>query len=465
MPAPAVRWLPQGIDGPALDDDPGAFGWSDAGFVPVPWKEAVVYELHVGTFSPSGSFVGAVDHLGHLANLGVTHVELMPLGTFAGRWGWGYDGVFWSAPHHAYGSPSELRALVDACHAHGLGVIVDVVYNHLGPVGAVGPGFDPFLTDAHHTPWGRAINLDGSGSEVVRQRIVDDATMWITDYHADGLRLDAVHALVDESSEHLLAELSRRVEALPLQREVVLIAEDERRDPVTVRSRADGGYGLTAKWADELHHAVHAFLTGDRHAYYAPFGDPNLIGAELERGGERFVVSLQNHDQVGNRPFGDRLHQQTSVDAVLSALPLFLLGPSVPMLFQGEEWAASTPFPYFADHDGELAEAIRAGRAREFSWVTAEAGADADSGGPPLPDAIAESTYRSALLRWGEIADPVHAAVLERYRELIALRRAHPAEFAAGAPCDVSQEGTVVSMRRGRFTVTCDLEALTASVT
>ena len=309
MPAPDVRWLPEGIGGPALEDNPAAFEWTDDGFRPEPWPHAVLYELHLGTFSPSGTAVAAIDHLDHLVELGVTHVEVMPLGTYGGRWGWGYDGVYWSAPQHTYGSPNDLRAFVDACHARGLGVIVDVVYNHLGPVGADDPGFEPFLTDAHHTPWGKAINLDGPGSRVVRDRIVDDATMWIVDYHADGLRLDAIHALVDDSPEHLLAELSRTVEGLGLDREVVLIDEDERPDSTPVRPRTDGGYGLTAKWADELHHAVHAYLTGERHAYYEPYGDPELIGKELASGAPWKVVSLQNHDQVGNRPFADRLHQ------------------------------------------------------------------------------------------------------------------------------------------------------------
>ena len=353
-------------------------------------------------------------------------------------------------------------------------MIVDVVYNHLGPVGADDPGFEPFLTDAHHTPWGKAINLDGPGSRVVRDRIVDDATMWIVDYHADGLRLDAIHALVDDSPEHLLAELSRTVEGLGLDREVVLIGEDERPDSTPVRPRTDGGYGLTAKWADELHHAVHAYLTGERHAYYEPYGDPELIGKELASGAPWKVVSLQNHDQVGNRPFADRLHQTTSIETVLTVLPLFLLGPSVPMLFQGEEWAASTPFPYFADHHGELADAIREGRAREFAWVAAEDGPPSFPNG--LPDATAESTYRSALLRWGEIAAPEHAAVLDRYRELIALRRSLPHVFGADAPCVIDQEGAVITMRRGGSagdrgegpgvaTVVCDLDAPRVTIT
>ena len=254
----------------------------------------------------------------------------------------------------------------------------------------------------------------------------------------------------------------------------VLIGEDERPDSTPVRPRSEGGYGLTAKWADELHHAVHAHLTGDRHAYYEPYGDPELIGKELASGAPWKVVSLQNHDQVGNRPFADRLHQTTSIETVLTVLPLFLLGPSVPMLFQGEEWAASTPFPYFADHHGELAGAIREGRAREFAWVAAEDGPPSFPNG--LPDATAESTYRSALLRWGEIAAPEHAAVLDRYRELIALRRSLPHVFGADAPCVIDQEGAVITMRRGGSagdrgegpgvaTVVCDLDAPRVTIT
>jgi len=437
---PATRWLPDGVDGPPAVDRPEDHRWEVDHWRVEPWREAVLYELHLGTFSADGTASGAVDHLDHVAELGATHVELMPLGTFGGDRGWGYDVVFWSAPHHRYGSPADIRRLVDAAHVRGLGVIVDVVYNHLGPVGASGPGFAPFLTDAHRTPWGDAINLDGPGSDVVRTRIIDDATMWLTDYRADGLRLDAIHALVDDSPVHVLAELSTAVERLALDREVVLIGETEQRDLTPSTPRPDG-YGLTAQWADQLHHAVHAAITGDRHGYYGTYGDPALVGRELARGGASKVVSLQNHDQIGNRPLGDRLHQQASIDTVLAVLPLFLLGPSVPMLFQGEEWAASTPFPYFADHHGDLADAIREGRRREFAWTDG-------TGGEP-PDALAVSTFDAAKLRWDEVGSPPHAAVLERYRELIARRRARPDVFAAGAPCDVSQEGRTVTMRRG----------------
>lgn len=459
LPDPASRCQPDGPFGPSEVDDPSSYPWTDNGWVPPPWTDAVLYELHLGTFTPEGTARSAVAHLPHLVDLGVTHVELMPLGTYAGRWGWGYDGVLWSAPHATYGRPDDVRLLVDACHASGLAVVVDVVYNHLGPSGSVLPRFGPYLTSAHSTPWGDAVNLDGPGSEHVRRRILDDALMWIVDYHADGLRIDAIHALVDDSPEHLLAELGRRVEEEVGDR-AVLIAETDLHDPRPVVPRERGGHGLTAQWADDLHHAVHAFLTGERQGYYETYDDPGLIATALEdvhtvgtpvgdMPRDAFVVALQNHDQVGNRPRGERLHHQVGVDAVGAAAALFLLGPSVPMLFQGEEWAASSPFPYFADHP-ELADAIREGRAREFSW--------ADLPPDELPDPGSEATYRSAQLRWDEAAEPHHAEVLDWYRTLLRLRHDH-ADLGTRGPVEVSSDGGQVTLRRGRFAVVVNLDA------
>jgi len=466
---PASRWQPNGIDGPSAVDDPGAFAWTDAGFAPPPWNTAVIYELHLGTFSGSGDAAGAVDHLGHLVDLGVTHVEIMPLGTYGGRWGWGYDGVFWSAPHHTYGEPDDIRRLIDACHGHGLGVIIDVVYNHLGPVGNVLARFGPYFTEQHHTPWGSAINLDQEGSDGVRHRILSDATMWLRDYHADGLRLDAVHALIDDSTPHLLAELGAAADALAAQqdREIVLIAETDLHDPTPVTSRVDGGYGLGAQWADDLHHAVHVALTGESTGYYGEYQAPGLIAEALnsvhtqgrpvgDLPRERFVVSLQNHDQIGNRPAGDRLHHSVGSEMVRAAATLFLLAPTTPMIFQGEEWAASSPFPYFADHTGELADAIREGREREFAWTETD-------DGPELPDALAEATYRSAALDWDELGDGEHLATLDWYRELLALRRDHP-ELGASTPISATQDdNAVVTAQRGAFTIVANLSTATAA--
>ena len=381
-----------------------------------------IYELHVGTFSPEGTFDGAAARLDHLVDLGVDVVELLPVAQFPGRHGWGYDGVDLYAPHDPYGGPDGLKRLVDACHARGLAVVIDVVYNHLGPAGNYLAEFGPYFTDRYTTPWGTAVNLDGPDSDPVRDFVVGNALMWVRDYHADGLRLDAIHAIVDTSAVHILEELRAQVEALAaeLGRQVFLIAESDLNDPKIVHRPELGGYGIDAQWSDDFHHALHAVLTGERTGYYADFGSLDHLAKSLRQayvydGGysphrrrrhgrspaglppTRFLGYLQNHDQVGNRATGERSSMLLSTGLLKVAAAIVLLGPFVPMLFQGEEWAASTPFLYFTDHDDpELGEAVSEGRRREFAafgWSPEQ-----------VPDPQAPETFEASVLRWDERA-------------------------------------------------------------
>ncbi len=444
LPDPRSAWQPDGVHGPSRLVDHAAMRWTDADWQPGPLSDAVIYELHVGTFTPAGTFDGVVDRLDHLAGLGVTHVELMPVNAFPGRDGWGYDGVALFAPHEPYGGPDGLKRLVDACHAHGMAVLLDVVYNHLGPDGNYTGAYGPYQTDRYRTPWGAAVNLDGAGSDEIRRFFIDNALMWLGDYHIDGLRIDAVHALVDTSATHLLEQMATEVRALSLEigRDLVLIAESDLNDPRLVRSPGAGGYDLDATWVDDLHHAIHVALTGERSGYYEDFtGLPDIARAMtdiyvyagrhsahrdrvhgraadgLEPG--RFVGFSQNHDQVGNRALGERLEHLAGFDAAMVAATLVLAGPFVPLLFQGEEWAASTPFRYFTDHEGpELASAVSAGRRREFAsfgWAPED-----------VPDPQDPATLARSRLDWSEVAAPRHARMLDWYRRLIALRREHP---------------------------------------
>jgi maltooligosyltrehalose trehalohydrolase len=481
LPDPRSRSQPDGVHGLSEVVDLSAFAWTDDGWTPPRWRDAVVYEVHVGTFSPTGTFRGAIGLLDHLVDLGVTHLELMPVAAFPGDFGWGYDGVDLWAPHPRYGTPAELQALVDAAHARGLAVVLDVVYNHLGPDGNHLAAFGPYFTDRHTTPWGDAVNLDGPGSDEVRRFIVDNARMWVEDHHVDALRLDATHELHDDRAVHLLEELSQAIgrSADRLGREVVLIAESDRSDPRLVRPAERGGLGLDAQWDDDLHHALHVTLTGEQTGYYEDYVGIDDVRRALEetfvfadrysphrgrRHGrsalevptEAFVVSLQNHDQVGNRAGGERLHHLVGVDRTCAAAALVLLGPYVPMVFQGEELAVREPFPYFADHRGELGEAVRRGRLAEFSGHGWE-GAD-------VPDPTAAATHRSAVIDW----DAAHAGgedVLDWYRSLVALRRRVP-ELAGGGPRpEVVVDGTVVTMIRGAVEVVVNLGPDPAAVT
>jgi maltooligosyltrehalose trehalohydrolase len=445
VPDPRSRWQPAGVHGPSRVYDDDAYAWRDAGWLGRQWPGSVVYELHVGTFTPAGTFDGAIERLDHLVSLGVTHVELLPVNAFNGTWNWGYDGADWYAVHEPYGGPDGLKRFVDACHAAGLAVVLDVVYNHLGPSGNYLPRFGPYLAAQRNT-WGEVINLDGPDSGPVRSYIIDNALMWLRHYHVDGLRLDAVHALVDTSSRHLLADLSEQVDELEIElgRTMTVIAESDLNDPIMITPRADGGYGLDAQWDDDVHHALHAVLSGEREGYYADFGSLAVLakvytsaflhdgtystfrhavhGRPVDRehtAGSRFVTFLQNHDQVGNRARGDRLAELTSPDRLAIGAVLLLTSPFVPLLWMGEEWATRKRWPFFSSHpEPALAEATGRGRVEEF------AGYGWDTAG--MPDPQDPGTFRSATLDWSELATGRHADMLVLYRRLIALRAAEP---------------------------------------
>jgi len=436
LPDPWSRWQPDGVFDLSAVDDPDRHRWMSEA-PRTAWSDAVVYELHVGTFTPAGTFSGVADRLDHLVELGVTHLELMPVGAWDGRWGWGYDGVAWWSPHPGYGSPEHLRHLIDRCHGAGLRVMLDVVSNHLGPSGAILDRFGPYTGEAS-TPWGQAINLDGPDSDPVRSALLDNAMMWLRDYRFDGLRLDAVHAMFDASPTPFVAQLAAEVELLGTTggRGLDIVAEWDRHDPTPVLGRSEHGWGLAAHWADDLHHALHVTLTGESAGYYADAaadadrvktameqvyqprvvtGDP---ASELSARGitrDHFVVCAQNHDQIGNRPRGERLVELAGVDAAMAAATVVLLGPSIPLLFQGEEWGTAVRFPFFSDFtDPSLAKAITEGRRRELAELEWDDVAD-----PCDPE-----TFMSARLNWDELVQgSIHGEVNEWYRALIDLRR------------------------------------------
>lgn len=443
LPDPRSPWQPCGAVGPSRLLNHDAFAWSDERWSPPSWKTAVVYELHVGTFTPQGTFASAVERLRYLRNLGVTHVELMPVNAFPGRWGWGYDGVGLYAPHNAYGPPDDLKRFVNHAHAMGLAVVLDVVYNHFGPEGNYTGRFGDYVTDKHHTPWGGAVNFDDTDSVEVRRFFVDNALMWLRDYHFDALRLDAVHSYVDNSEKHFLRQLSEEVSALSerIGKPLVLIAESDLNDPRVVTPRTRDGYGIDAQWSDDFHHALFAVLTGERTTYYADFGSLDQLAKALTSafvydgifspfrkrvhgeppvglGGERFLGYIQNHDQVGNRALGERLHAVAGTEKARLAAALVLTAPFIPMIFQGEEFAAGNPFLYFADHiDPELKQAVTTGRRREHAH-------DVDS--ETVPDPEAEHTFLHSKLDWRELKQPEHDAMHRWYLSLIRLRSAHP---------------------------------------
>ncbi len=477
LPDPRSPWQPEGVHGLSRAVDHAAFAWTDAGWQPPPLETGVIYELHVGTFTPGGTFESAIERLPDLVELGVTHLELMPVAEFSGTRGWGYDGVDLFAPHHAYGGPIGLKRLVDAAHRQGLAVLLDVVYNHLGPEGNVLAAYGPYFTDRYRTPWGAAVNFDDRGSPEVRRFVVDNAVMWLRDYHLDGLRLDATHAIMDRSAIHILEQLQRAVDRLQraLGRRLVLTAESELDDPRLVRSPARGGYGLDAAWADDVHHALHVSLTGERSGYYVDFEPMRSLATVLRSPyrftgglsayrdrlhgrppgrlpGSRFVAALQTHDQVGNRARGERLSALVSVDRLLVGAALLVAAPYVPLLFAGEEWGASTPFGYFTDHaDPALGEAVRHGRRAEFAafgWDPSE-----------VPDPQDAQTFMASRLRWDERQRGVHARILAWWRELLALRRARPCLTDGRrdrVEVRVEQNGTVL-LRRSPIFVAANL--------
>jgi maltooligosyltrehalose trehalohydrolase len=449
FPDPASRFQPQGVHGPSAIVDPRSFEWSDDTWRGLPLEKAVVYELHVGTFTKAGTFTAAAERLPYLANLGITVVELMPLADFPGSRNWGYDGVSLFAPSRAHGAPDDLRRLVDTAHRLGLAVLLDVVYNHFGPDGAYGTLFSPFyLSTRHRTPWGAAMNLDGEGAEHVREFFIENALHWLHEYHFDGLRLDATHGLIDDSPRHFVTELVARVRASLAPRRVLFFLEDERNLATIVRPSADGGWGVDAVWADDFHHQVRRLAAGDRDGYYEDFtGTVADLATTIRQGwfyrGQfsvhhgarrgtdpsgiplyRMVVCLQNHDQIGNRPFGQRLNHQIepALFRALSALLLFV--PETPLLFMGQEWAASSRFLYFTDHHTDLGRLVTKGRREEFSRF--EAFADPVTRAR-IPDPQASSTFEDSRLVWDERNQPPHAGVLELHRELLRLRRTEPA--------------------------------------
>ncbi|MGI9008080.1 MAG: malto-oligosyltrehalose trehalohydrolase [Streptosporangiaceae bacterium] len=477
-PDPRSAFQPGGIDGPSRVVEHGAFGWTDGAWRGLSLPGAVLYECHVGTFSPDGTFDGLIGRLDYLAGLGVAAIELMPVAEFSGDRGWGYDGVGLFAPHHAYGGPGGLKRLVDAAHARGLGVVLDVVYNHLGPAGNYLPEFGPYFAERHQTNWGDGINLDGPDSDEVRRFVLDNALGWLRDYHCDGLRLDAVHAIADDSAVHLLEQLAAETGALSahVRRPLFLIAESDLNDPKFVRSRDAGGYGLDAAWADEWHHALHAVLTGERDGYYSEFGGLDQLAKALRQAwvydgcysphrrrvhgrppaglaGSQFVVATQNHDQAGNRAAGDRLSALVSPGRLKIAAALLLTSPFVPMIFQGEEWGAASPFQYFTDHaDPGLGRAVSEGRRAEFAhfgWDPAD-----------VPDPQEQATFERSRLDWAGAGTEPHADLLAWYRTLLALRRATAALTDPRlhlVETGYDEEAGWLTVSRGPVTVACNL--------
>jgi maltooligosyltrehalose trehalohydrolase len=439
LPDPRSRRQPRGVHDRSAVFDPSEHGWGDGAWTGRQLAGAVVYELHIGTFTPEGTFDAAVGRLGHLVDLGVDFVELLPVNAFNGTHNWGYDGVLWYAVHEHYGGPAGYQRLVDACHALGLAVIQDVVYNHLGPSGNVLPRYGPYLHEANANTWGASVNLD---EEVVRRYILDNAAMWLRDYHVDGLRLDAVHALVDTSGKHILQELAEETEALSahLGRPLSLIAESDLNDPRLIMPREAGGHGLTAQWSDDYHHAVHVAVSGETSGYYADFASLGALAKASTRGffhdgtyssfrGRdhgfpidpavptwRLVTFAQDHDQVGNRATGDRLAHTLDPGGLAIAAVLNLATPFTPMLFMGEEWGASTPWQFFTSHpEPELGRATAEGRIAEFERM----GWDASL----VPDPQDPATFERSKLDWSELEEADHAGLLELHRALLALRR------------------------------------------
>jgi maltooligosyltrehalose trehalohydrolase len=485
VPDPRSEWQPHGVHGPSRILDHKAFTWTDQHWQPPSWPQAIVYELHIGTFTPEGTLDAARAHLAYLKDLGITHVELMPVASFPGRHGWGYDGVDLFAPQESYGGPEALKRFVDACHANGLAVLLDVVYNHFGPSGNYVGRFGPYFTASHHTPWGDAVNLEDAGSHEVRRFFCDNTLMWLRDYHFDGLRLDAVHAYMDRSAINFMEQLSIETRALEAEtgKQYVLIAESDLNDPRIVSPRNENGYGLDAQWSDDFHHSLIAVLTGDRDGYYSDFGSLADLAKSLKQvfvyNGRyspyrdrihgrpvanlpawRFLGYAQDHDQVGNSVKGERLSQLAGAARARIAAALVITAPFVPMLFQGEEWAASTPFQYFTDHeDKELGRLVSEGRRKEFAAFGWRPG--------DVPDPQDHATFERSRLHWGELSEPAHAAMLDWYKQLIALRRKTP-ELTNGSLDEVDvqydEEQKWLTMRRGPLMLALSLSGTTLSL-
>lgn len=478
LPDPGSGWQPEGVHGPSRILNHNRYIWNDSNWQQPPLSSAVVYELHVGTFSSEGTFEGILKHLEHLKDLGVTHIEIMPVAGFSGTRGWGYDGVDLYAPHHAYGGPEGLKTLVDACHNHGFAVILDVVYNHLGPEGNYLENFGPYFTDRYATPWGRAINLDGPDSHEVRRFFIDNALMWLRDYHMDGLRIDAVHAILDTSAIHFMEQLAEEVKLLEasLGRHFILIAENDLNDSRIVKPPEAGGYGLNAQWNEDFHHALHTLLTKENRGYYQDFGGLSHLARVVTRGlvydgiysryrrkihgrpadglsGHSFIGCLQNHDQTGNRASGKRIGHLVTPGRLKIGAALVMTSPFVPMLFQGEEWGASSPFQYFTDHqDTDLGRAVREGRQREFAafgWRPED-----------IPDPQAVETFNRSKLLWDELNTDYHQDIYNWYKRLIRLRRSVP-DLSDGrldrVKTEYDERSEWIIIKRGPVQVVCNL--------
>ncbi|MBY3174215.1 malto-oligosyltrehalose trehalohydrolase [Rhizobium leguminosarum] len=448
VPDPASRFQPQDAHGPSEVVDLSFYRWKTSDWTGRPWEEMVIYEMHIGCFTPEGTFKAAIERLDHLQALGVTALQIMPLSEFPGRYSWGYDGVLPYAPDSSYGRPEDFMALVDAAHQRGISVFLDVVYNHFGPDGNYIPAYAPLFTDHHKTPWGNGINYDGDGSEMIREFIIQNAIYWITEFRLDGFRFDAVHAIKDDSAEHLLHALARRVRNAAGDRHVHLIVENEENDSDLLQRDKNGEVKLfTAQWNDDVHHVLHITATGETFGYYADYaGDAGKLGRALAegfvfqgehmpyRGGSRgrpsghlpptaFISFIQNHDQIGNRALGDRILASSPADVGKAVAAIYLLAPEIPMLFMGEEWGAREPFPFFCDFDEDLNEKVRKGRREELSRLP---GFDADD----LLDPTAPSTFAAAKLDWSKLAS---SEVLDFYRALLGLRHRKIVPLLKGA--------------------------------
>jgi maltooligosyltrehalose trehalohydrolase len=444
VPDPASRFQPEDVHGPSEVIDPRAYTWNDAEWRGRRWEECVIYELHIGTFTRHGTFRAAIERLGWLADLGITAIEVMPVADFPGDRNWGYDGVLLFAPESSYGRPEDMKEFVDAAHARGIAVFLDVVYNHFGPDGNYQSAYSPIFTENHHTPWGAAVNYDANGSSVVREFVIENALYWIHEFHLDGLRLDAVHAIKDDSELHVLAEIAMRVRQSVENRPVHLLLENEENQASYLR-RGDAGHPLTysAQWNDDVHHVLHAAATGETSGYYIEYaGKTELLGKALAEGfafqGEQmeyrgtprgepsrelpptaFVSFIQNHDQVGNRAFGDRITTFAPAEAVQAIVSVYLLLPQIPMLFMGEEFGASTPFTFFCDFEPELADLVRKGRREEFAKFPEFQDPEKRE---RIPDPTSRATFEASKLNWREADMGDHADWLKLYRELLAIR-------------------------------------------
>ena len=486
-PDPRSLWQPQGVHGASRLYDQEAFLWTDQSWQAPPLGRAVVYELHIGTFTEEGTFDAAIERLDYLVELGVTHAELMPVAAFPGAQGWGYDGVALFAVTEVYGGPDGLKRLVNACHQRGLAVLLDVVYNHFGPVGNYTGKYGPYLTDKHHTPWGGAVNFESERSDEVRRFFCDNALMWMRNYHIDGLRLDAVHEFIDRSAIHFMEQLSSEVTRLGCEsgRRLVLIAESDLNDPRVVKSSEEGGYGIDAQWSDDFHHALFTVLNADagEKGYYEDFGSIAKLAKSLTKtfvndgsyskyrrrshgrpvsklSPHQFFGYIQNHDQVGNRATGDRIEQIIGMDRAKVAAGIVMTAPFIPMIFEGEEFAASTPFQYFADHEEpEMAKAVKNGRRAEFAafgWNPED-----------IPDPEDIKTFNRSKLNWNEVDQGKHAEMLAWYRTLVRLRR-NSASLNDGEPGQTkvtfSEDKGWLVMERNLVTVMCNLGKETVSL-